>query len=47
MDFSMTEAAADLGGLVRTITESVCTPEHQRDLDGLDAATSTATCGAS
>jgi 3-oxocholest-4-en-26-oyl-CoA dehydrogenase beta subunit len=34
MDFSMTEAAADLGGLVRTITESVCTPEHQRELDG-------------
>jgi alkylation response protein AidB-like acyl-CoA dehydrogenase len=36
MDFSMTEAAADLGGLVRTITESVCTPEHQRELDGLE-----------
>lgn len=36
MDFSSTEAAADLGGLVRTITESVCTPEHQRDLDGLE-----------
>jgi 3-oxocholest-4-en-26-oyl-CoA dehydrogenase beta subunit len=34
MDFAMTEAAADLGGLVRTITESVCTPEHQRELDG-------------
>lgn len=36
MDFSPTEAATDLGGLVRTITESVCTPEHQRELDGLD-----------
>ncbi|MBO0680937.1 acyl-CoA/acyl-ACP dehydrogenase [Mycolicibacterium sp. S2-37] len=36
MDFSTTEAATDLGGLVRTITESVCTPEHQRRLDGLD-----------
>lgn len=36
MDFSSTEAASDLGGLVRTITESVCTPEHQRELDGLE-----------
>lgn len=36
MDFSTTEAAEDLGGLVRTITESVCTPERQRELDGLD-----------
>lgn len=36
MDFSTTEAANDLGGLVRTITESVCTPEHQRELDGLE-----------
>lgn len=35
MDFTTTEAAEDLGGLVRTITESVCTPEHQRELDGL------------
>ncbi|MEW5811115.1 MAG: acyl-CoA dehydrogenase family protein [Actinomycetota bacterium] len=35
MDFSTTEASDDLGGLVRTITESVCTPEHQRELDGL------------
>ena len=34
MDFTTTEAADDLGGLVRTITESVCTPEHQRELDG-------------
>ncbi|MGV0874710.1 acyl-CoA dehydrogenase family protein [Mycolicibacterium sp. XJ879] len=36
MDFKTTEAADDLGGLVRTITDSVCTPEHQRNLDGLD-----------
>lgn len=36
MDFSTTEAADDLGGLVKTITESVCTPERQRELDGLD-----------
>jgi 3-oxocholest-4-en-26-oyl-CoA dehydrogenase beta subunit len=36
MDFKTTEAADDLGGLVRTITESVCTPEHHRDLDKLD-----------
>jgi 3-oxocholest-4-en-26-oyl-CoA dehydrogenase beta subunit len=36
MDFSRTEASDDLGGLVRTITEAVCTPEHQRALDGLD-----------
>jgi 3-oxocholest-4-en-26-oyl-CoA dehydrogenase beta subunit len=35
MDFTTTEAADDLGGLVRTITESVCTPERQRELDGL------------
>ncbi|MGV0716319.1 acyl-CoA dehydrogenase family protein [Mycolicibacterium sp. XJ662] len=36
MDFKTTEASEDLGGLVRTITDSVCTPEHQRHLDGLD-----------
>ncbi len=36
MDFKTTEAAIDLGGLVRTITESVCTPERQRELDGLE-----------
>ncbi|WP_066899859.1 acyl-CoA dehydrogenase family protein [Mycolicibacterium houstonense] len=36
MDFKTTEAADDLGGLVRTITESVCTPEHQRELDKLE-----------
>jgi alkylation response protein AidB-like acyl-CoA dehydrogenase len=36
MDFTTTEAADDLGGLVRTITESVCTPQRQRELDGFD-----------
>lgn len=36
MDFTTTEAAADLGGLVDTIVDAVCTPEHQRELDGLD-----------
>ncbi|OBA58546.1 acyl-CoA dehydrogenase [Mycobacterium sp. 1100029.7] len=36
MDFTTTEAAQDLGGLVDTIVDSVCTPEHQRALDGLD-----------
>jgi alkylation response protein AidB-like acyl-CoA dehydrogenase len=36
MDFSATEAAQDLGGLVDTIVDAVCTPQHQRELDGLD-----------
>jgi len=36
MDFSTTEAAQDLGGLVDTIVDSVCTPERQRELDGLE-----------
>ncbi|BBY05862.1 acyl-CoA dehydrogenase family protein [Mycobacterium noviomagense] len=36
MDFSTTEAAQDLGGLVDTIVAAVCTPEHQRELDGLE-----------
>jgi alkylation response protein AidB-like acyl-CoA dehydrogenase len=36
MDFKTPEAFDDLGGLARTITESVCTPEHQRKLDGLE-----------
>jgi alkylation response protein AidB-like acyl-CoA dehydrogenase len=36
MDFTTTEAALDLGGLVDTIVDSVCTPEHQRELDSLD-----------
>jgi len=34
MDFKTSEASEDLGGLVRTITEAVCTPERQRELDG-------------
>lgn len=36
MDFKTTEASEDLGGLARTITESVSTPERQRELDGLE-----------
>src|SRR5215208_3533555 len=36
MDFKTTEAADDLSGLVRTITEAVCTPERQRELDKLE-----------
>ena len=36
MDFKTTEASEDLGGLVRTITEAVCTAEHHKELDGLE-----------
>ncbi|ORB63412.1 acyl-CoA dehydrogenase family protein [Mycolicibacterium tusciae] len=36
MDFKTTEASEDLGGLARAITESVSTPERQRELDGLE-----------
>lgn len=36
MDFTITEAADDLSGLVGTIVDAVCTPEHQRELDGLE-----------
>ena len=36
MDFTTTEAAHDLGGLVDTIVDAVCTPGHQRELDGLE-----------
>src|ERR1700749_950943 len=36
MDFTTTEAANDLGGLVDTIVDSVCTTEHQRELDKRD-----------
>ncbi|MGI9123224.1 MAG: acyl-CoA dehydrogenase family protein [Mycobacterium sp.] len=36
MDFTRTEAAQDLSGLVGTIVGAVCTPDHQRRLDGLD-----------
>lgn len=35
MDFTKNEAAQDLSNLVGTIAEAVCTPAHQRDLDGL------------
>jgi alkylation response protein AidB-like acyl-CoA dehydrogenase len=36
MDFTKTEASKDLSGLVATIVESVCTPQHQKELDSLD-----------
>lgn len=36
MDFTTTEAAHDLGSLVDTIVDAVCTPEHHRELDKLD-----------
>src|SRR4051795_8830777 len=36
MDFSKPEAADEVGGLTRTITESVCTAEHHKELDGLE-----------
>jgi alkylation response protein AidB-like acyl-CoA dehydrogenase len=36
MDFTRTEAAQDLSGLVDAIVDAVCTPQHQRDLDKLD-----------
>ena len=36
MDFTRTEAAQDLSGLVDTIVDAVCTPQHQRALDKLD-----------
>ena len=36
MDFTKPEAAQDLSGLVGTIVDAVCTPEHQRQLDKLD-----------
>lgn len=36
MDFTKTEAAQDLSELVGTIVDAVCTPQHQRELDGLD-----------
>ena len=36
MDFTKTEASKDLSGLVATIVESVCTPQHQKHLDSLD-----------
>jgi len=36
MDFTRTEAAQDLSGLVGTIVDAICTPAHQRALDSLD-----------
>lgn len=42
MDFTKTEASKDLSGLVATIVESVCTPQHQKDLDKLDQRLDTA-----
>lgn len=42
MDFTRTEAAQDLSGLVGTIVDAVCIPEHQRELDGLDQRFDTA-----
>lgn len=42
MDFTRTEAAQDLSGLVATIVDTVCTPEHQRALDTLDQRLDTA-----
>ncbi|BBZ24620.1 acyl-CoA dehydrogenase family protein [Mycolicibacter hiberniae] len=36
MDFTTTEASDDLSGLVATIVDTVCTPEHQRALDALE-----------
>ncbi|MFM9035742.1 MAG: acyl-CoA dehydrogenase family protein [Mycobacterium sp.] len=36
MDFTRTEAAQDLSGLVVTIVDAVCTPQHHRGLDQLD-----------
>jgi 3-oxocholest-4-en-26-oyl-CoA dehydrogenase beta subunit len=36
MDFMINEAAQDLSGLIGTIVDAVCTPEHQRQLDSLD-----------
>lgn len=36
MDFTRPEAAQDLSALTGTIVDAVCSPEHQRDLDGLE-----------
>ncbi|MCB0938310.1 MAG: acyl-CoA/acyl-ACP dehydrogenase [Mycobacterium sp.] len=45
MDFTRTEAAQDLSGLVGTIVDAVCTPQHQRELDGLEQRFDTALWG--
>ena len=42
MDFTRSEAAQDLSGLVGTIVDAVCRPEHQRELDSLDQRFDTA-----
>ena len=42
MDFTTTEAAQDLSGLVSTIVDAVCTPERQRELDGFEQRFDTA-----
>jgi alkylation response protein AidB-like acyl-CoA dehydrogenase len=42
MDFTINEAAQDLSGLVGTIVDAVCTPDHQRQLDSLDQRFDTA-----
>lgn len=42
MDFTRTEAAQDLSALVGTITSAMCTPDHQRKLDGLEQRFDTA-----
>jgi alkylation response protein AidB-like acyl-CoA dehydrogenase len=36
MDFTTTEAANDLGGLAKSIVDSMVTPDRQRELDKLD-----------
>ncbi|MGV0626221.1 acyl-CoA dehydrogenase family protein [Mycolicibacter minnesotensis] len=42
MDFTTTEASDDLSGLVGTIVDAVCTPEHQRALDAAEQRFDTA-----
>ncbi|OHT88446.1 acyl-CoA dehydrogenase family protein [Mycobacteroides saopaulense] len=37
MDFSLTEAQTDLGGLTRTIASAISTPERQKELDKQDS----------
>lgn len=42
MDFSTAEETNDLAGLVRDITESICTPDHFKELDKLEQRFDTA-----
>ncbi|MCP9271355.1 acyl-CoA dehydrogenase family protein [Mycolicibacterium arenosum] len=42
MDFTTAEETNDLSGLVRDITQSVCTPDHFKELDKLDERFDTA-----